>query len=152
MKKPRSKYPSIPVGARTGLLLFGAAFNGENDGAHLLHAGLTCEVVDTDPQRLAVMKAEYPAGWTFTQADAFEFAAQAQEEGRTWDVVSVDPFSSEEQRSLDAIEAWASLATRLVVVGAQRATIAARGPSGWHEVKRNDRWSWLVQALSLIHI
>jgi hypothetical protein len=141
--RPRSKYPSIPHGCKTGLLLFGAAFAGENDGAHLLHAGLTCEVVDTDPSRLVEMEKHYPDTWTFTKRDAFEFAAQATP--GSWDVVSVDPFTAEADRVYDMLDVWAGLARVMVVVGAQHETVQRRGiPRGWREVPRNGKWSWLV--------
>lgn len=138
-------YPAIPRDASTGLLLFGAAFQGKNDGRFLLRAGLTCDVVDHSPDRLDEMAPHYPGTWRFHEADAFEYAEDALHLDHTWDVVSVDPFSNEADEVYDKLEQWATLARMMAVVGAQSDTIRRRGlPKGWVEVKRNAAWSWVV--------
>jgi hypothetical protein len=137
-------YPTIPAGARTGLLLFGAAFKGENDGQYLRAAGLTCSVVDTDPARLSAMEKEYPPTWAYVCADAFRFVHDAVLRGARYDVVSADPFTGEATRTLRLIPALEALTNMMLVVGIEELAMHDHRTRGYETIKRNASWRWLV--------
>jgi hypothetical protein len=138
-----SPYPPIRDGLVTGLLLFGCAFNGGNDGAHLRKAGLRCTVVDTDNERIEIMRPHYPRDWTFVCCDAFRFAADARRREARFDVVSVDPFSNDADRVFESIESLLMpIARRMLVVGVESKNIVRARRLGASIVVRNERWSW----------
>lgn len=116
---------------QTGLLLFAAAFLGVNDAIHFARKQLRCTCVDTDRERLGRMEDIYPDDWTFHVQDAWEFAREAAERGKTWDAVSVDTFTGNAtNRSLADLEVWCALANRCLTV-----TVATGQeyvvPEGW---------------------
>ena len=118
-------------GCETGLVLFAAAFLGHNDAIHFAEAGMTCECVDVDGDRLDEMRELYPDDWAFYEADAWTYAQAAQREELTWDVISADTFTgSVMRRSLDSLELWTSLARR-VVTATYTAGEAYEVPKGW---------------------
>lgn len=128
-------YPPIDPRYRTGLCLFGAAFAGQNDGIYMDAAGLRLTIVDIDRARLdymAALRVEWDA--EYIEADAFTFHPQ----GRTWDVVSVDPFTND----MLAVppDHWKYLAPPggMVVVGTFEPV------EGWNWQPRNSNvgWAW----------
>lgn len=140
-------YPGylLPRGG-TALALFCAGYHGWNDCVHFVRHNMRCDCVDTDTNRLFAMAQVYPEGWSFWAMDGWEFAENARDEGRMWDVVSVDTWLGDlEARSLSTLDLWVSLARELVTV-----TIARDGdavvPDGWtgFEFPRSPRASWLV--------
>jgi hypothetical protein len=135
-------YPTIPAGARTGLLLFGAAFKGENDGQYLRAAGLTCSVVDTDPARLSAMEKEYPPTCAYVCADAFRYVHDAVLRGAAWDVVSADPFTDEATRVLHMLDKLDLIWSELLVVGVMNRDAGDPRLAGFDVIRRNDEWSW----------
>jgi hypothetical protein len=111
-------YPSylLPKEGRA-LCLFAAAFWGWNDGIHMIRAGLTCEFVDSDRDRLWEMSTIYPGGHIFHVEDAWEFATRSALDGREWGVVSVDPFFGDAgDRALRDLGLWTTLATKLLTL------------------------------------
>lgn len=137
-------YPDIPEEARTGLCLFGAAFNGANDAAFMLDADLTVTVVDTDAAALTEMEKHYPSDWKFVCCDAFRFARDAGTRGARWDVVSVDPFTN---LMSAVVRRWAlfdKLTTMMLVIGARPDDDLKYLPDVAQEMKRSGIASWLV--------
>lgn len=118
ISKEATPFPAhlLPKGG-TALSLFAAAFLGVNDAIHFARNDMTATCVDIDEQRLDEMADLYPFDWDFVVSDAWQFAEQAADEGRTWDVVSVDTYTGlATDRSLQTLDLWASLADRIVAV------------------------------------
>lgn len=143
-------YPAeLLVGCETGLILFGAAFLGHNDAIHFAEAGVPdVTVVDVDGPRLEEMSTLYRGdGWLFVEADAWDYAAAALEEGQSYDAVSVDTFTGAAMiRSLDDLEAWTSIARKFVTVTITREIGEAMIPADWEHrfVRRSLDVYWLV--------
>lgn len=130
----------------TALGLFAAGFLGWNDVIWFEQAGLQTTCVDLDGDRLFQMSTIYPGGWEFHVQDAWEFSEHAARQQRTWDVVSVDPFTGDAgDRAADTIYLWTSLARRLVTL-----TVTSRThlniPEGWTAsyFPRSSTVAWLV--------
>ncbi len=117
----------------SALVLFAGAFNGRQDACWVEAAGMTATCVDVRP--MDVMASMYPAGWEFLQADAYEFAQNAE---RRWDVVSVDCPTGQFDRCADLLPLWCGLARRAVVLGC-RDDFAAPVPAGWLLTARTHR-------------
>jgi hypothetical protein len=140
-------YPSYLLPEEgTALCLFAAAFFGWNDGIHMIRAGLTCDFVDYDRERLWEMASIYPEGHAFYVEDAWAFAARAALNGREWDVVTVDPFFDDAaERALRDLGLWTTIATKLLTLTVH----SDHEPDeieGWNSslFPRSDRTSWLV--------
>lgn len=130
----------------TGLALFAAGFHGRNDAIHFVRHNMTGHCVDIDETKLREMEAVYPRSWSFTHADAFEFAEQMATFGAEWDVVSVDTFlGGTTERSLEMLDLWSLLARDLVTVTVP-VGVEPDPPEGWSAsvFSRSDRASWLV--------
>jgi hypothetical protein len=140
-------YPSNLLPKKgTALGLFAAGFHGWNDIVWFSLAGLQTTCVDVDGDKLLEMAAIYPDGWDFHVDDAWDFAEQATQEGRTWDVVSVDPFFGDDApRAWDALYLWAGLARRLLTVTVKPDT-HLNVPDGWKfsYFPRSGNAAWLV--------
>ena len=129
-------------GSRTALAVFCAAFHGRQDAYWLAQAGLRTTCVDMDGGRLDEMAAVYPDNWEFVQRDAWEFAREAAAAGRTWDVVTIDPFSNRFQEIADDLELWCSLADNVVAFASGVGT-RVEAPDGWMVVDVRRRSSHL---------
>jgi hypothetical protein len=117
-------YPRhILVGCETGLVLFAAA----------AEVATTC--VDLDGDKLDEMRAVYPEGWEFAQADVFEYAAAAD---RKWDVVSLDPPSNLFDQCDTLLPLWCLLANRAVILGTGKNSRVGP-PPGWGVSERIRR-------------
>lgn len=131
--------PKLLDGCSTALCLFSAMWHGRQDVYWLAKQGLTGTCVDLEAERLAEMKAVYPRGWKFVTADVFEYASKLK---RTWDVVSLDPWSGQFERCAEMLPVWASLADRVVVLGHGNYRLRRPDPpDGWslaHSFKRSD--------------
>jgi len=138
-----TKYPPIPHEATTGLLLFGCAHKGDNDGVHFLKAGLRSHVIDIDPARIEAMRPGYPDEWSFIMADAYRFASDATRRGQRWDVVSVDPFSEDADLVFAGIDSlWKPLARMRLVVGIENKNVSIAQRRGYEIMPRSRGWSW----------
>ncbi len=140
-------YPAnlLPEGG-TALSLFSAGFHGWNDVIHMARKKMIVTCVDVDVDRLWEMSTLYPLGMEVHVEDAWEFAREALSAGRTWDVVSVDPFMGDAAEKVwDCVHLWSTLATKLVTV-----TVDPKqplwAPQGWkaHLFPRSARASWMV--------
>jgi hypothetical protein len=130
----------------TGLVLFAAAFLGVNDAIHMARMDMTASCIDIDRGRLYEMRELYPDDWEFVHADAWEFATQAQAEGRQWDVVSADTWTGGMcAQSLASLPLWCSLARRLVTVTITPLDVPII-PDGWRaaHLNRSELADWLV--------
>lgn len=143
-------YPQDAIaGCATGLALFCAAFLGKQDCVWIADAGITATGVDIDQDRLDEMEPHYPIGWTFEQADVFEYAARRYAEGATYDLVNLDPPSQLFDETADLMELWTGLADRVVVIGARRPD-SITPPAGWQDTawtfrsSRNGGCYWVV--------
>lgn len=139
-------YPSLrSVRGGTGLCLFSAAFLGVQDAVHMARAGLELDLVDIDDARLEELAPLYPLARLHPQ-DAWEFAGEAKEQGKTWDVVSTDTWTGDiMRRSLDSLELWCSLASFMVTATHTDGTSYVL-PDGWTDelMYRSDLANWLV--------
>ncbi len=140
-------YPAhlLPAGG-TALSLFSAGFYGHNDVIHMARKEMEIDCVDVDQDKLWHMAQTYPNVMTFHVKDAWEFAAGAIGEGRTWDAVSVDPFMGDAaEKAWGTMWLWGSLATKLLTV-----TIDPKQPpwtpGGWESYvfPRSSRAAWMV--------
>lgn len=110
-------YPTdLLHGCRTGLLLFGAGFLGENDGRWFRRQGIHSIVVDRDAEKLAEMRREYPGDWAFLAGDAFEYAERYARAGLRFDAVSVDPPLHMLDDCFDLLPLWLSLSNHLLTL------------------------------------
>lgn len=107
------------------------------DAVYVAAAGLEATCVDLRDHNFAAMRALYPDGWEFVQADCFEFIQSVE---RTWDVVTVDCPSGHFQQCADLLPELCSLATRAVVLGSGAKTRVSV-PAGWLEHDRRLRSS-----------
>jgi hypothetical protein len=123
----RGPFPANALrGADDALILFAAAFLGCQDAAWAAQAHLQGTCVDTDTFKLEEMRPEYPEGWEFVTADVFEFVKTT---GRTWDVVTADPWTNMMGLVADIVGRLCQLARRAVIVGSGRPRLTA--PDGW---------------------
>jgi hypothetical protein len=116
------------VGCTDALVLFAAAFHGQQDAVWMAEAGVVATCVDTDQVKLAEMKDAYPTDWAYETADAFEFAIAAA--NWRWDVVSLDPPSNLFGRCAKLLPIWCRLARRVVILGTGKDTVIDE-PEGW---------------------
>jgi hypothetical protein len=140
-----SVYPNIKLlapDAETALCLFCAEWFGQQDAYWLAKAGLTGMLVDRQRDKLERMQEVYPPGWEFTEADVFAFAEAAVEADLWWDVVSLDPWSSQFEECADMLPTWTTLARKVVVLGHGNYRLhPPSAPEGWHHeltLKRSD--------------
>lgn len=132
--------------AETGLCLFSAAFMGVNAEIHFALAGVETTCVDVDADKLITMAALYPDSWKFVCQDAWEFAAEAAENGERWDVVNVDTFrGNATERSLRDLGVWCALASKAVLATIEEGQ-TCEIPAGWTAelFRRNSNVLWLV--------
>jgi hypothetical protein len=130
-------YPAMPEGAETALVGFSAHWHGRQDAYWIAKAGLIGTCIDLNENRLREMAGMYPAGWQFVPADVYAYAENAT---HTWDVVSLDPWTSQFQECADHLQMWCDLANRMVVLGTGWAT-KVEVPAGWRITdfrKRSD--------------
>jgi hypothetical protein len=140
-------YPAnvLPNGG-TALCLFSAGFLGWNDVIHMVRNDMRVTCVDVDKDKLFEMASIYPAGLELWVEDAWHFATDAAASGRTWDVVSVDPYMGDaSDKAWETRHLWPLLADKIVTltVAADRELFA---PPGWssYMFPRNDEVSWMV--------
>jgi hypothetical protein len=140
-------YPSFLLPTEgTALSLFASGFWGQNDGIHLIRAGLTIDFVDTDKDKLYEMATLMPAGHSFHVEDAYDFASHAALQSREWDVVSVDPFMGHmQERSWEMLYLWLTI-TRKMLTLTVKSDIELPETDGWTTsyFPRNHRVGWLV--------
>lgn len=122
-------------GCETGLVLFAAAFMGQQDALWLHDAGVTATCVDHDADFLDRMQGLYPSDWYFVCADVYEYADAVR--GK-WDVVSVDSPTNHFERCADMVAVFCSLARRLVILGVGTDT-QVDAPDGWEVVETIKR-------------
>ncbi len=126
--------------ARSAACFFSAAFLGKNAEIHLARAGIAHVVlVDIDAVRLCEMAAIYPTTWETRAGDAYALVRAMAASAESFDVVTVDPFTNQIPRALDAIDAWLAVTARYLVIGADAGWFAARGG-----VKRSIVDAWLA--------
>jgi hypothetical protein len=128
-------------GCATALVLFAAAFHGQQDAVWMAEAGLTATCVDVDAEKLGEMEQAYPDGWEYAYGDAFSFAA-ASARRRSWDVVSLDCPSSLFDRCAELLPLWCHLARRAVILGTGTGTVV-EPPAGWRFTERLRRSTFL---------
>jgi hypothetical protein len=140
----RDLYPTeILERCDSALILFAAAFLGEQDAAWIEEAGLLATCVDNDAARLAEMETLYPESWRFVVADVYEYANS---EVFIRDLVSVDCPSDQFDRAAQHLNLFCTLARVAVVLGTapgQRVT----APDGWRRtrtVRRSPIANWTV--------
>lgn len=147
-----SVYPGKTLAtSKTALCLFTAAWLGRQDVYWLAKQGLTGTCVDEAGERLERMRELYPEGWEFVTGDAYEYAQAALEEGRQWDVVNLDPWTTQFSRCAELLDTWTTLARKVVIMGfGNYRAVRPEGPEGWtrtHDIMRSDFrggvW-WLV--------
>jgi hypothetical protein len=129
-------YPRHVLGGRTALVLFAAAFHGQQDAVWMAEAGLTATCVDVDAEKLGEMEQVYPSDWDYVYGDAFAFALATE---RQWDIVSLDPPSNLFDRCAELLPMWCRLADMGVILGHGKNT-AVMPPDGWwisDQVKRS---------------
>ena len=143
--------PQFFQGCSTALCLFSAEWLGKQDVYWLAKMGLTGTCVDLNGDNLARMKEIYPEGWEFIEADAYDYAEAALGEEVQWDVVNLDPWTSQFGQCRALLTYWTTLARKTVVMGHGNYRVEyPEAPEGWkltHDVRRSDFrggvW-WLV--------
>lgn len=127
-------YPRhVLIGCETALVLFAAGFWGRQDAYWVAEAGLRATCVDTDGERLEQMRALYPGGWDFAEADAYAFAEAT---GQMWDLVSIDCPTNHFERCADLVPLWCEIARQAVVLGTNRQLAREiNPPAGWEKTE-----------------
>lgn len=123
-------YPDL-TGLETAFVGFCAAFDGVQDAAHIADAGLHAVCVDRDQEKLAEMSEHYPEDWALVTADVYDYAQRCISAGLKYDIVSLDPFTSQMQECADRLDLWTQLATRMIVLGTGRDTWLPLDLDGW---------------------
>jgi hypothetical protein len=126
-------------GCETALVLFAAAFHGQQDAIWMVDAGLTGTCVDIDEVKLGEMHGAYPDGWEFVCKDAFLYATFTY---RHWDVVSLDPPSNLFAKCAALLPLWCGLASHAVILGTGTDTVV-EPPEGWQVTERLRRSNFL---------
>jgi hypothetical protein len=110
--------PQVFQGCETALCLFSAEWLGQQ------------------------MEAIYPDGWRFHTADAYEFARHAANQGRAWDVLTMDPWTGQFDKCAQLIDLWTAITRRVIVLGHGNYRLPApAAPAGWRTldvIKRSD--------------
>lgn len=114
-------------GCDSALVMFCAAFGGNQDARWVRDAGLTATCIDLDQPKLHAMANSYPKDWRFLCGDVYEFPASTTD---MWDVVTLDPFTNQFDRCAGMIDDWCRLARHAVVIGTGAETIV-EAPDGW---------------------
>jgi hypothetical protein len=121
-------YPRhVLVGCESALVLFAAAFHGQQDAVWMAEAGLRTTCVDIDQEKLQAMEGAYPDDWEYVYGDVFEFALRTEQR---WDVVSIDCPSNLFARCAELLPLWCRMARKAVVVGSARKMLFHE-PTGW---------------------
>jgi hypothetical protein len=123
------------VGCKDALVLFAAAFHGQQDAIWMAEAGLRTTCVDVDQEKLREMRDAYPDSWKFVNGDVFEFALRTE---KRWDVVSIDCPSNLFDRCAELLPLWCRIARKVVVLGSGKHTTAVE-PEGWELAERVHR-------------
>ena len=123
------------AGCEDALVLFAAAFHGQQDAIWIAEAGMRATCVDLDGEKLNEMVLAYPEGWEYVTGDAFQYALMTE---RTWDVVSIDCPSNLFERCAELLPMWCLLARKAVVLGCGTDTDLA-APEGWQITDRVHR-------------
>jgi hypothetical protein len=122
-------FPSHVVdGDPRTLSLFSAAFLGRNDCIHLADGRVTDVLcVDLDDEKLARMRAIYPATWRFASGDAYVVAECLRASDERFDLVVVDGWTGEAERMLTRnLPLWLSLSRRWTLLMAPKPWFAAQ--------------------------
>ena len=91
----RRNYPHVFPRIENAIIFFCAAFYGEQDAIYFYDYNLKdVTLVDTDAEKMRWMVHIYPKEWKFITGDAFSYAGRLLREGKTFDVVSADPFTN----------------------------------------------------------
>ena len=131
-------YPRhVLPGCDTALVLFAAAFYGQQDAVWIAEAGLTATCVDLDHNKLEEMRDAYPDDWEFVAGDVFEYVSRTNDR---WDVVSIDCPSNLFAHCAAFVPVWCILARKAVVLGTGREPFTA--PPGWQVTERLYRSSF----------
>ena len=146
LERPAKLHP-YPVwalkGCETALIVFASAFDGEQDARYIADAGLRGTCVDNNVKTLLRMQQRYPDDWQFIVADAFTFPAHTR---KTWDVVTVDPFTNQFDRVAAMLQDWCDMARKYVVLGVAPGQWLSI-PAGWRlreKVRRSPVAHWAV--------
>ena len=124
-------YPTSALeGLASAFVGFAGGFSGRQDSAHIHQAGLQAVCVDRDPDRLMGMRDLYPDNWEFVTADVYQYATMRYAQGARFDVVSLDPYTSQFQECANYIDLWCRLAMSVIVIGVGKTTDLAT-PDGW---------------------
>ena len=145
----------VTRGAGSAICFFCARFFGRTDAIHLYGQGMSdVTVVDTDAERLAVMKEIYPRSWTFLAADAFETARQMRRAGRTFDLVISDHDPEDIDRVLGSrFEDFIALTKRHMVAEIATAHLIERGlTAGIEDINRmfSERHGTIVEVRDIV--
>lgn len=128
----------------TALMLFCAGFYGRNDCVWVAEAGLTNVVcIDTDQEKLDVMRKLYPVKWSFVCTDVYK--VQLYEK---YDLVVADIPLGQFEESRNWYSKWCNLAIKYVLVAADPNQIINAGllPRDWKvkaTIMRTDISCWL---------
>lgn len=143
--------PQFFEGCKTALCIFSAEWFGMQDAYWIAKHGMTGTCIDLQGDKLALMREYYPEGWEFIEADAYEFAADALEDKRQWDALTLDPWTGQFQTCADLLPQWTALARKTVVLGHGNYRLhRPEAPEGWtmtQDIKRSDYKGgidWLV--------
>lgn len=130
----------------SALMLFGAAFGGRNDCCFVRADGVPeVTVVDTDRPAMIRMRDEglYPFDWRYVDQDAFYFTSASIQRGRTYDLVSLDPFTGAAMEACHDLgwHHFARIANKMIVMGAEPERIP---PPTVEVIPRSDIAVWWV--------
>lgn len=125
--------PRMFSDCKTALCIFSAEWLGIQDAYWIAKAGLIGECVDLKGHLLDEMRELYPKDWQFHERDAYEFAEEAVEDGRQWDVLTLDPWCGQFDRCANLMEMWTTLARKVVILGHGYYRLAEpEPPLGWN--------------------
>jgi len=106
-------------GCQSMAIFFCAAFYGEHDAIYALtHNVPEVTLIDIDEEKMNEMKNIYPTNWEFITGDAPQIASRFLKEGKTFDIVTCDPWSPYTPKILNEyfVDFW-KLANKYFMVG-----------------------------------
>lgn len=108
----------VLAGAGSAACFFCAAYLGRQDAIHVHDAAVRdVYLCDLDAEKVAAMRAIYPAAWRFELGDAYRLAERLLRRGAQFDVVIADAWAGHADRLLTkTFPLWYGLARRHLVL------------------------------------
>jgi hypothetical protein len=164
VRSAENEFPSqLVAGARSAVAFFAAHFFGRNDVVFLDHLGVSeIVLVDKNSDNMDHMAKIYPSVVETIAEDAYAVANRMRAAGRTFDVVTCDPFTNDGWPIVtDHFETFGALARRTWITGVTvdeftkaGVTPTVDGVQAWLNSDGHEEWeaAWLADRNPSTHL